>query len=177
MSFNTTQHNTSYNVFSETHISEYCCRPPSWLYRKQRFPLKNVLRAEMFDARPLNETAGSSWIWIGSSGLDVFWHRAFQETQNVIVVPRLILYMFGLNFLYAKLVSRMAAHAAFRRTPPSLFHHVQYKRHMPADMFCWHGAVVMATQQGHWVCVYSQCVCERRTGARWWLKSSLSYLF
>lgn len=52
----------------------------------------------------------------------------------------------------------MAAHGAFGWSPLSLSHYAEYKRHMPTDMFCWRGAVVMETQQGHWVCVYSLSV-------------------
>lgn len=66
--------------------------------------------------------------------------------------------MSGLNILSAKLVSSIAAHGAFGWSPLSLSHYAEYKRHMPTDMFCWHGAVVMETQQGHWVCVYSLSV-------------------
>lgn len=86
------------------------------------------------------------------------WHQALRDKQSAIGLLGLFLYMFGSNILYAKLVSSMAAHAAFSRTPLSVSHYAEYKRHMPTDMFCWHEAVVMATPQGHWVCVYSLCV-------------------
>lgn len=127
----------------------------------------------------LNKTPGSSWISISSSGLDMVWHQAFHDKWSIIVLLGLFLYMFGSNILYAKLVSSMAAHAAFSRIPLSVSHYVEYKRHMPVDMFCWHGAVVMATQRGHWVCVYSLCVFVWvwRTGAQLLLESTLNHIW
>lgn len=107
----------------------------------------------------LNKTPGSSWISIGSWGLDMIWHQAFQDKWSIIVLLGLFLYMFGSNMLYAKLVSSLAAHTALSRTPLSVSHYAEYLRHMPMDMSCWQGAVVMATQQGHRVCVYSLWVC------------------
>ena len=43
---------------------------------------------------------------------------------------------------------------------------VEYKCHMPPDMFGCHGAVVMATPRGHRVCAYGKCVRDGQgTGA------------
>lgn len=100
------------------------------------------------------------------------WQRAFPDKWSDIVLPGLFfLHMFGSNVLYAKLVLLNGSPCCLRTEPSvclSVPDDAEYKRLMAADVFCWHGAVVMATQQGQRVCVYGLCVSL--TGSQWLLE-------